>query len=145
MIVVIFIQCCIKNTCDPCELQKCKEICGTLFTLSRKLDKQKSESLLRNGTLSRPKILVEWSANKLQETCWLHIQSHIQSSYVKCFVCSNQENMSCLLLVDCVKEKAGGLIRGLQVQKGASGRGLLKTTFTEGGIGIFGLLFWLFF
>ena len=53
--------------------------------------------------------------------------------------------MSCLLLVDCVKEKAGGLIRGLQVQKGASGRGLLKTTFTEGGIGIFGLLFWLFF
>ena len=53
--------------------------------------------------------------------------------------------MSCLLLVDCVKEKAGGLIRGLQVQKGASGRGLLKTTFTEVGIGIFGLLFWLFF
>ena len=53
--------------------------------------------------------------------------------------------MSCLLLVDCVKEKAGELIRGLQVQKGASGRGLLKTTFTEGGIGIFGLLFWLFF
>ena len=53
--------------------------------------------------------------------------------------------MSCLLLVDCVKEKAGRLIRGLQVQKGASGRGLLKTTFTEGGIGIFGLLFWLFF
>ena len=39
----------------------------------------------------------------------------------------------------------GGLIRGLQVQKRASGRGLLKTTFTEGGIGIFGLLFWLFF
>ena len=53
--------------------------------------------------------------------------------------------MSCLLLVDCVKEKAEGLIRGLQVQKGASDRGLLKTTFTEGGIGIFGLLFWLFF
>ena len=53
--------------------------------------------------------------------------------------------MSCLLVVDCVKEKAGGLIRGLQVQKGASGRGLLKTTFTEGGIGIFGLLFWLSF
>ena len=53
--------------------------------------------------------------------------------------------MSCLLLVDCVKEKVGELIRGLQVQKGASGRGLLKTTFTEGGIGIFGLLFWLFF
>lgn len=43
--------------------------------------------------------------------------------------------MSCLLLVDCVKEKAGGLIRGLQVQKGESGRGLLKTTFTEGGMG----------
>ena len=55
--------------------------------------------------------------------------------------------MSCLQVVDCVKEKAGGggLIRGLQVQKRASGRGLLKTTFTEGGIEIFGLLFWLFF
>ena len=37
--------------------------------------------------------------------------------------------------MDCVKEKAGGLIRGLQVQKGESGRGLLKTTFTEGGMG----------
>ena len=44
-----------------------------------------------------------------------------------------------------LKKRRGGLIRGLQVQKIASGRGLLKTTFTEGGIGIFGLLFWLFF
>ena len=40
-----------------------------------------------------------------------------------------------------LKERRGVLIRGLQVQKRASGRGLLKTTFTEGGIGIFGLLF----
>ena len=44
-----------------------------------------------------------------------------------------------------LKKRRGGLIRGSQVQKRASGRGLLKTTFTEGGIGIFGLLFWLFF
>ena len=44
--------------------------------------------------------------------------------------------MSCLQVVDCVKEKAGGgLIRGLQVQKRASGRGLLKQLLRRGALG----------
>ena len=67
MIVIIFIQCFIKNTCDLCVLQNrlvsVKKYVEHFSHNQEKLDKQKSESLLRNGTLSRSKILVECSAN----------------------------------------------------------------------------------